>query len=79
MESVHGHEVMEMMLEENQAYTQESLKVALANKFGEEARFHTCSADDMDADGIIEFLEERGKFVALGGGFQTDRSKICNH
>ena len=79
MSSIHGHEVMEMMLSANKAYNKESLQADIVAKFGADARFHTCSAQDMDAAGIVEFLAQRGKFVSTDAGFNTDASLICNH
>ncbi len=79
MEEIHGHEVMQFMIASQEAFTRESLEAALIDKFGAETRFHTCSAEGLDAAGIIRFLEERGKFHPVDGGFTTDPSKICNH
>ncbi len=78
-ESVHGHAVMEMMLEQAGGFTRDSLRAAIDARFGRDARFHTCSASDMDADALITFLEGRGKFVAKEAGFNTEASRICNH
>ncbi|QNF15178.1 DUF2492 family protein [Aeromonas jandaei] len=78
-QSVHGHEVMEMMLEQDGQFTRASLKQAMAQRFGAEARFHTCSASEMDAEALIDFLAARGKFIEAGEGFQTRADKICNH
>ncbi len=78
-ESIHGHEVMELMLSSGKAFTKESLEKALHEKFGKDARYHTCSAQQMTAAEIIDFLNSRGKFISSPGGFQTDPSKICSH
>ncbi|MEM0551987.1 MULTISPECIES: YecH family metal-binding protein [Aeromonas] len=78
-QSVHGHEVMEMMLEQDGQFTRASLKQAMAQRFGADARFHTCSAREMDAEELIDFLAARGKFIEAGEGFQTRADKICNH
>ncbi|BBQ51358.1 YecH family metal-binding protein [Aeromonas jandaei] len=78
-QSVHGHEVMEMMLEQDGQFTRASLKQAMAQRFGADARFHTCSAREMDAEALIDFLAARGKFIEAGEGFQTRADKICNH
>jgi len=79
MAQIHGHEVMRMMLESGGGYTRGSLRTAIIERFGPDARFHTCSAQGMDADGIIEFLAARGKFVEGEGGFTTDPGRICDH
>ncbi len=78
-ESIHGHDVMELMLTLGKTFTKESLKDALHEKFGKDAKYHTCSAQNMNAAEIIEFLNSRGKFIDSEKGFQTDRSKICSH
>ena len=78
-ESIHGHEVMHLMLELGGTFTRESLKLAIDERFGASARFHTCSAEDMTALQLIDFLEAKGKFVAADDGFNTREEHICNH
>ena len=77
-EQIHGHAVLEMMAASGQAYTPESLRAAIVERFGPEARFYTCSAESMTADQLITFLHNRGKFQAAAGGFTTDRAAICH-
>jgi len=78
-EPVHGHEVMQMMIEAGASYTRDSLRAAIVARFGEDTRFFTCSADNMTPDELMDFLEARGKFIDKDDGFATDESKICNH
>ncbi|WP_033137679.1 YecH family metal-binding protein [Aeromonas finlandensis] len=78
-QSVHGHEVMEMMLATGGQFTRASLKQAMTERFGADARFHTCSAREMDAEALIDFLAARGKFIDSADGFQTHADKICHH
>ena len=78
-QSIHGHEVMEMMLEEGGHFTRASLKEVIEARFGADARFHTCSASEMDVEVLIDFLAKRGKFIESEQGFQTRADKICNH
>ena len=77
--NIHGHEVLEMILDAKQAFTKKSLEEAIIKKFGDDARFHTCSAEGMTAHELIDFLEARGKFVPACGGFTTAADKICKH
>jgi len=79
MESVHGHDVLHTMLENDKGWTRVSLLQAITEKYGESCRFHTCSAKDMSADELISFLENKGKFVEAGEVFNTQASKICHH
>ena len=76
---IHAHQVMHMMLERDEAFSRESLARAIIERFGAGARFRSCSASGMDVHAVIEFLESRGKFVARPEGFNTARSKICDH
>ena len=46
---------------------------------GEQARFHTCSAEGMTAGELVAFLAAKGKFIPSKDGFSTDQSKICRH
>ena len=62
----HGHDVLHMM-EGNSYETKEDLVKAIIDHFGEEERFHTCSVDGMNAEELVDFLTERGKFMPLKG------------
>ena len=73
----HGHEVLEMM--QGHHYTEKSLLEAIIEKFGPDEKFFTCSADNLTAQGLIDFLKERGKFMPADDGFTVDTSKVCNH
>lgn len=75
---IHGHEVMHMMLETGASYDETSLEQAIIDRFGPDARFCTCSASGLTANGIVQFLAEREKFVSSGDGFTTSPGKICN-
>jgi probable metal-binding protein len=76
---VHGHVVMKMMIEAKKSFTKEELEKAIIEKFGKETKFHTCSAEGMDAKEIIDFLENKGKFISTVEGIKTNPDKICNH
>ena len=79
MDSVHGHEVLNMMIESGEHYSTASLEAAIKTRFGEATRFHTCSASDMTAGELVAFLAAKGKFIAQDDGFSTHESKICRH
>ena len=59
MNQIHGHEVMEMMLASGKTYTKETSVAEIVDKFGADARFHTCSAENMTAGQLVEFLNVR--------------------
>jgi len=79
MSSIHGHEVMRMMVDSGKAYSRPELVSAIKEQFGEHTRFHTCSAEQMTAEALVDFLEDRGKFTASEGGLGMDAQNICDH
>lgn len=78
-ESIHGHEVLDMVLAARGRLTPESLEAQVRERFGPAARFHTCSASGLTCRELIELLGLKGKLVATERGLQADRSKICDH
>ena len=77
MEQLHAHEVLHMM--EGNSYSEASLKEVMAQKFGKDARFYACSAENMDIDELIVFLKRKGKFMPADDGFTVDITKVCGH
>lgn len=76
MENTHAHEVLRMM--EGNSYTIDSLNSTIIAKFGDDARFKTCSAENLNSREIIEFLTAKGKFKPTEDGFTMDITKVCN-
>ncbi|WJV55429.1 YecH family protein [Prodigiosinella aquatilis] len=79
MSSIHGHEVLQMMLAAETPFTTEQLITTINIRFGNDARFHTYSASDMTAEMLVQFLARKGKFVLQSARFTTHASKICQH
>lgn len=70
---------MEMMLASGKTYTKELLIADILGKFGVNARFYTCSAENMTAEQLVAFLEARGKLLPQADGFQTSKDVMCQH
>jgi len=79
MDSIHGHEVLNMMIASGEPYSVASLEAAIQHRFGTEARFHTCSAQNLSAAELVAFLQKKGKFIPVESGFTTAENKICRH
>jgi probable metal-binding protein len=77
-DSVHGHEVLHLVLDAPQPPTLEALEAQVRARFGADARFHTCSASGLTFAELIDFLQLRGKLVPSGGGVVADRGQICD-
>ena len=76
-ESIHGHQVMEMIAKSKKTYTKQTLKLEIATEFGDNARFHTCMESDLTAGGLIEFLAAKGKFVESEEGLSMPEEHLC--
>ncbi len=77
--SIHGHDVIDMIQASGLSYTTETLQAAIVARFGAEARFHTCSAEGMDAGQLIAFFDQRGKFAGTAEGFTIPADRVCSH
>jgi probable metal-binding protein len=78
-EHIHGHDVLDFMIASGASYTRATLAEAIRTRFGADAQFHTCSADRMSAEQLIEFLAQRGKFTGTEAGFTVDTDRVCAH
>ena len=61
------------------SYTEKSLLEAIIEKFGAEERFYTCSAENLTAQELINFLKEHSKFMPMDDGFTVDTGKVCEN
>ncbi len=64
---------------QGKTYTEEGLLKAIIEQFGPDERFYTCSADNLTAQGLIDFLCIRDRFMPMDDGFTVDTSKVCDH
>lgn len=80
MSSIHVHEVLEMMITSEQHYSTVSLSEPIAQRFGPDTRFHTCSAQKLTTAELVAFLSSKRKFIHLeDNSLTTSASKICQH
>ena len=75
----HGHDVLYFLLEVEQALSREQILTKVTERFGANARFHTCSAEGMDVETLLTFLLERGKIVPHEDGYVVAGHRICQH
>jgi len=78
-DSIHGHEVLDLVLSAREPLTLQALEAQVNARFGPDARFHTCSASGLTCPELLELLGLKGKLVATERGIQADRSQICEH
>ncbi|NTV47621.1 MAG: YecH family protein [Chlorobiales bacterium] len=79
MQSIHGHEILKMLIDAKDAYTRERLGLEVSQKFGENVRFHACQGSDMTLDGLMEYLSVRGKIQEKNGRLYSATEHMCSH
>ena len=70
MESVHGHNVLDLVKDQQEALTRDALLTVITNHFGGEARYHTCSLRDLSAQQLIEQFVQKGKLIESENGIR---------
>jgi probable metal-binding protein len=78
-ESIHGHDVLHLIADAKVPFTYASLIEEIQQRWGKDARFHTCSIEGMTAKELLNFLSNRGKINLEADMITTDTSKICEH
>ena len=78
-DSIHAHEILQLLAATVPARDIEDLRDQLAECFGPETRFHTCSQSDMSLDDLLIFLFERGKVENRDGHVNVITDHVCHH
>lgn len=76
--SIHGHEVMNMLVTAERSFDKDQLVAEVVKNFGEDAVFHTCSAEGLSAEGLIDFLIGKGKVVESDEGLTMAANSRCH-
>ena len=75
--SVHAHSILQMVLEAEEPMRLKEFVDRVNQRFGSEARFHSCSAQGMDLDRTIQFLLDRRKVSISEGRLHPGSSAPC--
>ena len=78
MESIHAHNVLNLVNELDSDISLEQLIALMEVTFGAEARYHTCRMQDLTADMLIQHFVEKGKLAAEDERLSY-RGCQCNH
>jgi probable metal-binding protein len=80
MEQIHGHEVMQMLINQDEPKSKLDFKKEVETRFGFDSKFYTCSAENLSVEQLIEFLDKKGKFFYDDDGkISTSPGKMCSH
>ncbi|MCF0235789.1 MAG: YecH family protein [Bacteroidaceae bacterium] len=73
----HAHAILDLM--EGREFTTASLIATIREEFGVDATFHTCSVEGKSAEEIVEFLQNKNKFIDTPNGFTVNTANRCSH
>lgn len=77
MKDVHGHEILERLITAGGTMRLGDLRGAAFSAFGEDAQYHTCSAQGMSFDELIDFLAQRSKVEVVAGQITVFAENVC--
>ena len=64
--SIHGHKVLNFIKDQTEPVSQEQLVTRLSDHFGQTAQFHTCSAQELSIDQLLQLFIAKGKLSQEG-------------
>ena len=76
---IHGHEIIELVGKYPEGIPVATLTDIVAHEFGTDARFFTCSAENMRLPELLTFLTERDKVQLRENLVFPGGSPACNH
>lgn len=78
-DSVHGHDVMALMVAQANPVLKPELIAQIIQTFGEATRYHTCSAENLTAEELISLLLNKGKITESAQGLSLVAGRQCHH
>jgi probable metal-binding protein len=76
---IHGHEIIDIVRRHPAGIGLADLAATAEREFGSGARFFTCSAEEMDLAGLLDFLVAREKVRVEAGVVFPGGSPPCDH
>lgn len=76
---IHAHSVLDLFALRTEGIESHQAIPQIEDAFGTDARFFACSASDMTAAELMEFLLRREKLVEADGRLHLNRANICSH
>lgn len=77
--SIHGHIVLNHILDLGGSESLITLRNWSEACHGLDARYHTCSAQDLTYEGLLQFLLGRKKIEVTGDRVRVTADHVCSH
>jgi probable metal-binding protein len=79
MNTIHAHQVLNLIGKQATPLTVGQLQALVTDTFGEHLRFVNCHDDYFTFEQMIAFMLERQKIVLRNGTITLNKSNICEH
>ncbi len=77
--SIHGHNLLNHILDLGGSESLTTLRKWAETSHGLDAHYHTCSAQELTYEGLLQFLLERGKIEITGDRIFVIAEHVCTH
>jgi probable metal-binding protein len=78
-EPLYGHDLMSLVLARGGSLSVEELRTAALAAHGPNPTYHNCHGDSFDFDGVLAFLNSKGKIHLAGGQVSLGGAPACQH
>ncbi len=79
MQSIHGHSLLNHLLDLGGSESLDLLRQWAHSSHGPDARYHTCSAQGLTYDSLMQFLLERNKIEIVNHRVRVIADHVCSH
>lgn len=79
MNTIHIHEVLDIIYNSGKSFTIDSLKEEVMNSYGDDVHFVSCADHKFGIEGMVDFMHERGKIVLEEDRIFPVGSTKCDH
>jgi len=74
---IHAHEILNLVGDNDGQLTRDELTAKVVEKFGADARFFACFAEDVPLGELLPALFERQKLAETDGKLHLQRQNMC--
>ncbi|KXF82686.1 YecH family metal-binding protein [Enterovibrio coralii] len=75
--SIHVHQILNHL--KTEPMSESALTQWVDKQWGDAARFHTCSQENMLFSEVLVFLRRRKKILESAGTLAVNQARVCNH
>jgi probable metal-binding protein len=77
--SIHGHKLLNHILDLGGSEPLDALRLWAASTHGPDAQYHTCSAEELTFDSLMQFLLDRNKIEISDNRVRVIADHVCSH